>query len=169
MIGKIVRAVVLAGLMGVLQTNLLRFVSPAVAIPDLALIVLVFFAHRNGSFSGQFAGFFTGLLLDFLSLSPLGYFAFIYTFVGFVFGTTHERIVLDGVVLPFVALVLATLVKALTAGALAGVFSIDTASIGIFGSRVWIEIGLTALIAPIVFALMSNMGLFRTQQRGGFR
>ncbi len=169
MLGKIVRAVLLASLMGVLQTNALRFVSPAAVIPDLALIVLVYFAHRNGSFPGQFAGFFTGLILDFVSLAPLGFFAFIYTVVGFVFGATKDRIVLDGVVLPFVALFLATLVKILTAGAISGVFSIDTASIGLLGARAWIEIGLTALLGPLAFALMSAMGLFRTQQRGGFR
>ncbi|TVR92847.1 MAG: rod shape-determining protein MreD [Spirochaetaceae bacterium] len=169
MIGKIVRAVLLAALMGILQTNALRFVSPAAVIPDLALIILVFFAHRNGSFPGQIAGFFTGLLLDFLSLAPLGFFAFIYTVIGFVFGATKDRIVLDGVVLPFVALFLATLVKILTAGALAGVFSIETASIGLLSSRAWIEIGLTALLAPLLFALMSMMGIFHTQQRGGFR
>lgn len=169
MIGKIIRAVVLAGLFGVLQTNLLRFVSPTVVIPDIALIVLVFFAHRNGSFPGQFAGFFTGLLLDFLSLSPLGFFAFIYTVVGFVFGTTYDRIVLDGVALPFVAVAIATIAKAFTASILAGLFSIDIARISLLGTRLWIEIGLTALIAPVLFALMSIIGLFRVQQRGGFR
>jgi len=169
MTGKIIRAAVLASLMGVLQTNLLRFVLPTAVVPDLALIVLVFFAHRNGPFSGQFAGFFTGLVLDFLSLAPLGFYAFIYTVLGFLFGLTEDRVVLDGVVFPFVALFFATLIKALIAGALAGAFSIDTASVGLLGARVWIEIGLTALIAPLLFSLMSVLGLFQAQQRGGFR
>lgn len=169
MLGKVLRAVALASFMGVLQSSALRFLAPTAVVPDLSLIVLVFFAHRNGAMPGQLAGFFTGLSLDLISLAPLGYFAFIYTLIGFLFGLSKDRVVLDGVVLPLVAVFVAALIKPFVAQVLAGVFSLDAATIRLIGARVWVEIGLTTLLASPAFAIMSLVGLFKGEQRGGFR
>lgn len=54
-------------------------------VPDVALIVLVYFAQQTGQESGTAAGFFTGVLLDLLS-GILGVNAFAKTVGGFIGG-----------------------------------------------------------------------------------
>jgi rod shape-determining protein MreD len=53
------------------STVFLRLVIYVRAVPDLALCVLVYSAYVNGIMTGQLTGFFSGLLLDFLSAAPL--------------------------------------------------------------------------------------------------
>ncbi|MDR2842237.1 MAG: rod shape-determining protein MreD, partial [Spirochaetaceae bacterium] len=53
---------------GIIQSTLLQGLRVYFfAIPDLTLGILVYSAYINGTMTGQLSGFFSGILLDFLS------------------------------------------------------------------------------------------------------
>jgi rod shape-determining protein MreD len=70
----------------VLQVVLSNTLSVLGAVPDLALIYLVWVVIRRGQFVAELTGFGLGLLLDVLSSGALGSHSLTYTIVGFLLG-----------------------------------------------------------------------------------
>ncbi len=131
------------------------------ATPDLALILLCFSANHHGSYRGELSGFATGVVLDALSLAPLGFHAFIRTVIGYVSGVFRGKIFIDPILVPVLIIAAATLLKAVMGYGLASVFAPDVAPT-VFSGRFGIEIGLNALVAPFFFALLKSLHLIRT-------
>ena len=61
-----------AFLLGVFGTAILSHIQLLPALPDLILILVVYIALYNGTAAGITAGFFSGLIFDFLSISATG-------------------------------------------------------------------------------------------------
>jgi rod shape-determining protein MreD len=159
LIGTLILAVAV-----LLQSTLLTRISIQGVKPDLALIVLVFLALRRGSMTGQVTGFLSGLAVDALSLSPLGFQAFIRTVLGFLYGRFHGTIFLDPVLMPMAAVMVATVLKALLSGLLMLLFTAEGGGFGPFGGRLWIEVGYNALAAPFVFVVLNRLKPLRPQR-----
>lgn len=138
----------------VLQSTLLHWVAVRGVIPDLGLIVLVFVAIRRGSMTAQLSGFASGVVEDVLSLSPLGFHAFIRTVVGFLYGLTEGSIFVDPILMPVILIIIATLFKALISSLLVAFLSISAAGFGVFAGPLWIELGYNAVLAPFLFGLL---------------
>jgi len=149
----------------VLQSTLLRWVAIRGVIPDLALIILVFVSIRRGSMNGQLSGFVTGVIEDFLSLSPLGFHAFIRTVVGFLYGLTAGNLFVDPVLMPVLLTVIATLFKALISSLLVAVLSIPAQGFSAFAGPLWIELGYNAVLAPFLFALLGLLKTLKPQDK----
>jgi rod shape-determining protein MreD len=149
----------------VLQSTLLRWVAIRGVIPDLGLIVLVFVAIRRGSMTAQLSGFATGIVEDFLSLSPLGFHAFIRTVVGFLYGLTVGSIFVDPVLMPVILTIVATLFKALISSLLVSFLSIPAQGFSVFTGPLWIELGYNAVLAPFLFALLGLLKVFKPQNK----
>jgi rod shape-determining protein MreD len=149
----------------VLQSTLLHWVAIRGVIPDLGLIILVFVAIRRGSMTAQLSGFAAGIVEDFLSLSPLGFHAFIRTAVGFFYGLTVGSIFVDPILMPLILIVVATLFKALISSLLAGLLSIPAAGFSVFTGPLWIELGYNAILAPFLFALLGLIKVFKPQKQ----
>ena len=145
----------------ILQSTLIKRLTLYGASPDLALILLVFFANRTGSMKGQVAGFTGGLIEDFLSLSPLGFHAFIKTITGYLYGITRGKLFLDPVFIPLLLVGSATLVKNLLAGLTGAIFVSAWELSGLFGVKLWVEMGLNAGIAPFLFGFLKIFRVFR--------
>ena len=138
----------------VLQSTLLHWIAVRGVIPDLGLIVLVFVAIRRGSMTAQLSGFASGVVEDVLSLSPLGFHAFIRTMVGFLYGLTVGSIFVDPILMPVILIIIATLLKALISSLLVAFLSIPAAGFGVFAGPLWVELGYNAVLAPFLFALL---------------
>lgn len=138
----------------VLQSTLLHWVAVRGVIPDLGLIVLVFVAIRRGSMTAQLSGFASGVVEDVLSLSPLGFHAFIRTVVGFLYGLTEGSIFVDPILMPVILIIIATLFKALISSLLVAFLSIPAEGFGVFAGPLWIELGYNAVLAPFLFGLL---------------
>jgi rod shape-determining protein MreD len=138
----------------VMQSTLLHWVAVRGVIPDLGLIVLVFVAIRRGSMTAQLSGFASGVVEDVLSLSPLGFHAFIRTVVGFLYGLTVGSIFVDPILMPVILIIIATLFKALISSLLVAFLSIPAAGFGVFAGPLWIELGYNAVLAPFLFAAL---------------
>jgi rod shape-determining protein MreD len=139
---------------GILQSTLLSRLAFYHAVPDLALGVLVFCAYVNGTMTGQLTGFFSGLLLDFLSAAPLGLNAFIRTLIGAAGGRMNGTFFLDGVFLPMALCAAATMVKAALYFFLNLLFSGSVPAYSPAGPALWVELLLNIFTAPFLFGLL---------------
>ncbi len=149
----------------VLQSTLLHWVAIRGVIPDLGLIILVFVAIRRGSMTAQLSGFATGVVEDFLSLSPLGFHAFIRTVVGFVYGLTVGSIFVDPILMPVLLTIAATLFKALISSLLVSFLAIPAEGFSVFTGPLWIEMGYNTVLAPFLFALLGLFKVLKPQNK----
>ena len=136
------------------STVLSRLVFLVHAVPDFTLIILVFTAYVNGLMVGQVSGFFSGLILDFLSASPLGLNTLIRTLIGALAGFMKGTFFLDGVLLPMALCAGATILKAVFLYLLYLLFPQTVPHYVFFSPVLWIELGFNTMFAPIVFGLL---------------
>lgn len=128
------------------------------AIPDLALIILVFTAYVNGTMTGQLSGFISGFMLDFMSSSPLGLNALIRTLTGALTGLLRGTFFLDILFLPMALCAGATALKALSYLILHLLLSGAVPSYSFLGPTLWVELGLNTFLAPFIFAFLKLFG-----------
>ncbi|MDR2070471.1 MAG: rod shape-determining protein MreD [Treponema sp.] len=145
---------VFALIAGMLQSTLLSRLAVYHAVPDLALGILVFSAYINGTMTGQLTGFFSGLLLDFLSAAPLGLNAFIRTVIGAVGGRINGTFFLDNIFLPMALCAGATAMKAVLYFILNRLFSGAVPVYSLAGPAFWVELLLNTFTAPFLFGLL---------------
>lgn len=69
-----------------LQTTLFRFLEFGQIAPNLMLILTVSFGFMQGKKEGLMVGFFCGLLADLFHGDVLGFYAFIYMYIGYLSG-----------------------------------------------------------------------------------
>ena len=157
----IILTILLLGAAVLLQTTVLEFVAVFGVKPDLQLILVAFLALRRGSMSGQIAGFVGGLLEDVVTLSPLGFHAIVKALVGFCAGLPFGLIRASAVVVPVLLVAGAVLVKGLASGVLSLAFQIPLDA-HLLEERFWIESAYNVILAPLLFALLSQIRLLRS-------
>jgi rod shape-determining protein MreD len=145
---------VFALIAGILQSTLLSRLAVYHAVPDIALGILVFCAYMNGTMTGQLTGFFSGLLLDFLSAAPLGLNTFIRTLIGALGGRMNGTFFLDSIFLPMVLCAGATAIKAVLYFVLNQLFSGAVPAYSLTELKLWVELLLNILSAPFLFGLL---------------
>lgn len=151
-----------------LQSTVLSRLSMYIfAAPDLALCVLVFSAYINGAMTGQLTGFFSGLLLDFFSSSPLGLNAFVRTLIGALAGFLKDTFYLDIVFLPMALCAGATLFKAFMFFLLNLLFPDAVPSYDFAGLTLWVELAMNTVLAPFLFALLKLIKPLVSRQKEG--
>lgn len=127
------------------------------AMPDLVMLVIVYVSFMNTSSLGCTTGFISGLLLDFLSASPVGLNAFTKTVTGYVAGKFSGAFNLDRFFIPALMGFVATILKALVTWILSLFFGSAILTYNLIGTTFWLEILVNTVCAPLVFALL---GLF---------
>jgi rod shape-determining protein MreD len=152
----VVWAVVFATIAALFQSVLLSRLRIYGAVPDLSLGVLVFSAYVNGAMNGQITGFFSGLLYDFLSASPLGLHTFIRTIIGALGGLLRGTFFLDRVVLPMILCAAATVLKGLLLFVLHLFFAESIPAYSLSGPVFWVELLLNIFTAPLLFGLLKH-------------
>jgi rod shape-determining protein MreD len=154
MVKNILWTVFFTFLAALLQSTLLSHLALYRAVPDLALVITVYTAYVNGTMTGQLSGFFSGVLLDFISAAPLGLNAFIRTLVGALAGTLKGAFFLDIFFLPMALCAAATLVKALVLFMLHLLFAGAVPAYSPAAPTVWVELVLNTGCAVPLFAFL---------------
>lgn len=77
-------------LAALLQTTLMPYVAVASIRPNLPVILTASFALMCGSKTGMIVGFSSGILLDVFGGGILGFYALIYTWIGYLAGYTFR-------------------------------------------------------------------------------
>jgi rod shape-determining protein MreD len=150
-----------------LQSTLFFRLSIRYAVPDITLIILVYVSYANGRHVGQITGFLGGILLDFISLSPLGLNIFVRTVIGFLTGLLSGVFFLDAFFLPMVLCAGATFLKAGILVVLSLLFSGAIPAYNFSVAAFWIELALNTVLAPFLFALFrlfSNLLIMENKQ-----
>lgn len=129
-------------------------------VPDILLLVAVYIGFHNGSTAGETSGFFSGLLLDFLSAAPLGLNALIKTIIGFVSGLFYQTLETQGIILPLVSGFAATLLKAALIRMTSFFYPDSVLTYSLFSSLLWYECLFNTLCAPLVFRFLSFFTIF---------
>ena len=164
MIRTTVFTVILCSAAGILQSALLSRIAIYQAVPDLALCILVFAAYVNGSMTGQISGFFSGLLLDFMSSAPLGLNCFVRTLVGALAGIKKGAFFLDIFFLPMILCGLATLIKAAAFFLLHLIFPGTIPAYPLAAPVLWVELGMNCLSAPLLFLILKHIKLLKPER-----
>lgn len=135
----------------ILQSTLFTRIGYLPAYPDFAFVILIFSSISLGSTKAQTVGFISGMVLDFLSFSPLGFFALIYALTGYILGKTKGKFFIDPVLVPIIITILCCFFRTVLAAFLGSIF-MDESSF--FTNRFLIETGMNLVAAPILIALM---------------
>jgi rod shape-determining protein MreD len=154
MVKNVIWAVIFSLCAAILQSTLLSRLALYHAVPDLALGIIVYSAYVNGTMTGQLSGFFSGIMLDFLSAAPLGLNALIRTVMGALAGLMKGTFFLDIFFLPMTLCAAATLMKALALFLLHLLFAGAVPAYPLAAPVLWVELGLNALSAPLLFGLL---------------
>jgi len=137
------------------------------AKPDLALLVLMVYAHRQGIQRGQIAGFAIGILLDLLGASPIGFYAVLGMITGVVAGATKDAFRTDSILAPPMLALAVMLARSIAAFILSLILGLNEMRVLLWSAAYLIEIGLNIVLAPIVFLLVDL--LMRRVDRGETR
>lgn len=81
---------ILCAAAALLQTTLLSYIEVASIRPNLPLILTASFALMCGKSSGMLVGFTAGALLDLFGGGVLGFYALIYTWIGYLAGGAYR-------------------------------------------------------------------------------
>jgi len=131
--------------------------------PDIVMLMIIFFAHQRGNIQGSLMGFTVGVVMDIIGMAPLGFHSFIYTIVGYFFGSTKGKVYIDALTLPVLLALLATLIKYVLSFILSAVF--EPSRLGAFFTvSILIEFGFNALISPFLYAVLRVLKLSREHE-----
>ena len=147
-------AVAAAFLLGVFETAILSHIRFLPALPDLVLILVVYIALHNGTVAGITAGFFSGLIFDFLSLAPMGLHSFVFTALGFLYGILYRKYNVRRFFFPLILGLSATFLKAGILLVLHVLFGQGIQVYNLLAVSFWIEVVENALCAPLLFMLL---------------
>jgi len=156
MIRKILWTVFLCVIAGILQSSILPKIPFFKVVPDLALCVLVYSAYVNGTMTGQVSGFFSGVLLDFLSSAPLGLNCMVRTVIGALSGVFKGSFFLDIFIMPVILCALATLLKAVIILIIHLIIGQAVPTYSLTSPILWIELGFNCLCAPLLFLFLKR-------------
>ena len=84
----------------ILQSTVFRAISLGGIVPNLLIIVTASFGIMRGKKEGMFVGFVCGLLEDIFFGEILGFYALIYTFIGYLNGIFQSMFYPEDVKLP---------------------------------------------------------------------
>ena len=151
---SVIWTVVFCLVAAILQSTLLSRLALYRAVPDLALGIVVYSAYVNGVMAGQFSGFFSGIVLDFLTAAPFGLNTLVRTLIGALAGLMKGTFFLDVFLLPMILCASATLIKAVILFALNLLMGGAVLAYPAAAPTLWAELALNTFTAPFLFALL---------------
>lgn len=144
----------------IIETALLSNIIFLPAVPDLLLITVLFISIHNGSLSGETSGFFSGLILDFLSAAPLGLNCLLRTVIGFCTGLFRNILNIEGILIPAVMGFSATLLKAVLLVLISFFYPAGIITYDLFSVTFITELILNTILTPVLFSLLDLFSSF---------
>ncbi len=122
-------------------------------LPEIVLLIIAFIAISNGSITGMLCGFIAGLILDFLSLAPLGIHSFVFTLLAYIIGKFKGLYNINKFLFPCFLGLSSFLFKVVLVFLLSLLFK--NIHCYIINIEFLIQIALNTLFAPVVFFLLN--------------
>jgi rod shape-determining protein MreD len=155
MIRTILWALGILGLLLLLQTTLFSYLVIAGTKPDVLLVVFVILATLNGSFNSQIVGFILGLAVDMVSLTPLGFHAFLFSLAGYLFGLGSGKIYFDPLLMPALLGFVATAYYTIAGFLLSFIFRLGDPWSSWFHMGLVFQLILNILLTPLIYWIQS--------------
>ena len=95
---KVLRMVLIFGVVLILQSTLVRLVAIEGVQPDLIILALFFIALLEGSYAATIAGFCVGLVQDIYAPDTLGLNALCNSLIGFALGFCQRGVFVEGLI-----------------------------------------------------------------------
>ena len=156
----VISSSVVALFLVLIQTALFSHIPFFHITADLLLIFITFVAINNGSRFAMILGFVSGLLLDFMSISPFGLSSFVLTFIAFFLGKLYGHYNLTHFIFPFILAIVSTMIKFLLILLLHFLFSATIKTYSIYDSVFLIELFLNIFFAPCIFFSLNRFPSF---------
>lgn len=125
------------------------------AVPDIVLLVLLYFSVLNGKVFGESMGFFSGMFIDFLSGAPFGFNCLFRTVIGYIAGFLNQNINYTGFVIPALIGLLGTITKAFLIW-LTSLFYTKIIPYDIISTSFIFELIINTLLSPVIFKFLSH-------------
>lgn len=125
------------------------------AVPDIVLLVLLYFSVLNGKVFGESMGFFSGMFIDFLSGAPFGFNCLFRTVIGYIAGFLNQNINYTGFIIPALIGLLGTLTKAFLIW-LTSLFYTKIIPYDIISTSFIFELIINTLLSPVIFKFLSH-------------
>ncbi|TFG84345.1 MAG: rod shape-determining protein MreD [Spirochaetales bacterium] len=149
----------------VVQSTWLDVVAIRSVVPDLALLMLIYISFNSMDAHGQAVGFLAGFLQDGMSAGPLGLHSFMKTAIAWSFNALSGKFYIDRLIMPVLFGFSATILKAVYLGLLSWLFAGKIHAYNIAEPSLWIEVAYNAILAPVVFLLLSPLKRLITGRR----
>lgn len=127
----------------------------------LSFVLFLFMSLGQGAFKAEIMGFAYGLVLDFLSLSPLGLNCFVHTFLGWLVGKLKGKFSMDPVFLPILFSAVATLLRYGLSILLLVIFVPDASP----AWTLWQAMLINAILAPVLLGVLKATGMINLLER----
>ncbi|QTQ11877.1 rod shape-determining protein MreD [Treponema parvum] len=135
------------------------------AIPDFLLLCVLYCSFSYGRRLGEIAGFFSGIITDFLSGCPFGLNALLRTMLGYTSGFFSKTFSTAGVLMPALIAACGTVYKMFLLWFIS-LFYRSVSTYNPFSFLFLTELALNVFFAPIVFKFMSVFDpLYSKEQR----
>jgi rod shape-determining protein MreD len=139
-----------------IETVILANITYLPAVPDMLLIAVMYLALKNGTLVGETTGFISGLLLDFVSGAPLGLNCLARTVLGYFCGLFNRTLNSAGIFIPALLGFCITILKITVLNIISFFYPQGQILVyNIFSLQFASELGLNAIIAPVLFAFFS--------------
>ena len=140
----------------IIESSILSNLSFLIVVPDLILISSIYFSLLNGKIYGETTGFISGIFLDCITGTPLGFNSLYRTLIGYITGIFSNTVIISGIILPMLSVAIATLSKRLFI-IIISLFYQNTKMFiyGFISSEFLFEFIANIILAPIIFKLLS--------------
>lgn len=125
------------------------------AVPDIVLLVLLYFSVLNGKVFGESMGFFSGMFIDFLSGAPFGFNCLFRTVIGYIAGFLNQNINYTDFIIPALIGLLGTLTKAFLIW-ITSLFYTKIIPYDIISTSFIFELIINTLLSPVIFKFLSH-------------
>ena len=125
------------------------------AVPDIVLLVLLYFSVLNGKVFGESMGFCSGIFIDFLSGAPFGFNCLFRTVIGYIAGFLNQNINYTGFIIPALIGLLGTITKAFLIW-ITSLFYTKIIPYDIFSTSFIFELIINTLLSPVIFKFLSH-------------
>lgn len=138
------------------QTTWLDAIRLQGVLPDLTLLLVVYFAVTEGEERAMFTGLLGGLYQDVAGDTLLGHHIFCHVIVGYLVGRVMNRIILDHPVIKVMLVMLASLLHGLLYVCIQYVQTPGMSAIHALAATVVPGAFYTALVTPVVFFVLGR-------------
>ena len=139
------------------------FLKPWNIFPDLCLVFIIILSYSLGWEAIMPVAFLSGLMQDFLSSGPLGFYAFLNIVLALIFGLLKGKVSTTSFVFPFTMGFIASIIRSVLIYLLIFWFrfEISNYAFSFLAWQYWVSTFMDSLLVPLFFFLFSRNRFFK--------